>query len=168
MKIVAISALAAFIAAVPGVAGALETTQTVTVKAAPAATWGVIKDFDGIATWLPPAASSPADKGNTVGSVRTITLKAAGNPTVVEKLTAYAPGKRSYSYDIVQVDPKVLPVVDYHSTITVSAAHGGGAKVVWHGTFKPAAGVSGSAAIKAVNGVYRAGLDNIKAVVASK
>ena len=87
---------------------------------------------------------------------------APGDPTVVEKLTKYAAAKRSYSYDIVKVDPKVLPVVNYHSTITVSA-NGHGSKVVWSGNFDPPPGGDENASAKAVVGVYRAGLDNIKA-----
>ena len=44
----------------------------------------VVGPFDGISAWLQGAASSPADHGDTVGSVRVITLKAPGNPTVKE------------------------------------------------------------------------------------
>ena len=147
-----------------GTAAAVEVNQAVKTSAPPAKVWALIKDFDGIANWLPPAASSPADSGNKVGSVRTITLKAPGNPTVVEKLTKYAAAKRSYSYDIVQVDPKVLPVVNYHSTITVSP-DGHGSKVVWQGEFDAPPGGDENASAKAVVGVYRAGLDNIKEVM---
>jgi hypothetical protein len=143
-------------------AAAVEVSQEVKTTAPPGKVWAMIKDFDGIANWLPPAASSPADNGNKIGSVRTITLKAPGDPTVVEKLTKYAAAKRSYSYDIVKVDPKVLPVVNYHSTITVSA-NGHGSKVVWSGNFDPPPGGDENASAKAVVGVYRAGLDNIKA-----
>jgi Polyketide cyclase / dehydrase and lipid transport len=145
-------------------AAAIEVSQEVKTTAPPAKVWALIKDFDGIATWLPPAASSPADRGNKIGSVRTLTLKAPGNPTVIEKLTKYAAAKRSYSYDIVKVDPKVLPVVNYHSSITV-LPDGHGSKVVWHGDFDAPPGGDENASAKAVVGVYRAGLDNIKATL---
>jgi hypothetical protein len=145
-------------------AAAVEVSQEMKTTAPPGKVWALIKDFDGIATWLPPAASSPADNGNKIGSVRTITLKAPGNPTVVEKLTKYAAARRSYSYDIVQVDPKVVPVVNYHSTITV-LSDGHGSKVVWSGDFDAPPGGDENASAKAVVGIYRAGLDNIKAVV---
>jgi hypothetical protein len=145
----------------------VEVKQTVSVSTSPAATWALIQDFDGISKWLPPAASSPADKGNSVGSVRTITLNAPGSPTIVEKLTKYDAAHRSYSYDIVQVDPKVLPVVHYHSTITVVGAGKGvkGSKVIWVGKFDPPPGGDENSSAKAVVGTYRAGLDNIKAVL---
>ena len=141
---------------------AAEVTETVDTSAPPKAVWKVIGKFDAIADWLPGTASSPATKHSTVGSVRTITLKAPGNPTVVETLTAR--GKRSYSYRIDQVDPKVLPVTGYTSTISVVKTKGG-STVTWHGDFTPAGGASEAASEKAVSGLYRSGLDNIKALV---
>jgi hypothetical protein len=147
-------------------AGAAEIMQVVTTTAAPAKVWDIIKAFDSIATWLPPAASSPADHGTEIGSVRVITLKAPGDPTVTEKLTAHSDAARSYSYAIVKVDPKVLPVTNYVSTIAVSPTSGG-SLVTWRGSFLPAAGVDKETAEKAVAGVYRAGLDEIK-VLAEK
>jgi uncharacterized protein YndB with AHSA1/START domain len=142
-----------------GTACAAEVTQTVTTTASPAKVWGMIGKFDSIATWLPNVASSPADKGDAVGSVRVITLKAPGDPTVTEKLTAHH--GHSYSYAITQVDPKVLPVTGYKSTISVAKA-GAGSVVTWHGSFKPAGGADDAGAEKAVTGLYRSGLDNIK------
>ncbi len=140
-------------------AAAAEVTQTVTTTAAPAKVWKIIGRFESIAGWLPGAASSPADHGSTVGSVRVITLKAPGNPTVTEKLTAMH--AHSYSYAIETVDPKVLPVAGYTSTISV-AKSGAGSLVTWHGAFQPAGGADDATAEKAVTGLYRAGLDNIK------
>ena len=142
-------------------AAAVEVTETVTTAAAPAKVWGMIGSFDSIATWLPGAESSPADKGSTVGSVRVITLKAPGSPTVTEQLTGST--GESYSYAILKVDPKVLPVTDYASTIRVAPA-GSGSVVTWRGSFQPAGGTDDAAAAKAMSGVYRAGLDNIKAM----
>ena len=142
-------------------AQAADVKEVVETSASPTKVWSIIKEFDGISTWLPPAASSPADKGTKVGSVRVITLKGAGDPTVTEKLLAHSNSKRSYSYAIVKVDPKVLPVTGYTSTISVSKTSGG-SMVTWTGKFTPAEGVDEATADKAVSGVYRAGLDNIK------
>ena len=88
-------------------------------------------------------------------------LRAGRTPTITERLTAST--GQSYSYSILKVDPKVLPVMDYTSTIGVAPA-GSGAVVTWHGSFKPAGGADDAAAAKAMSGVYRAGLDNIKAM----
>jgi len=140
---------------------AVEVTETVTTTAPPAKVWGMMGKFDAIGSWLPGAESSPADKGDTVGSVRVITLKAPGSPTVTERLTATS--GQSYSYTILKVDPKVLPVADYTSTIGVAPA-GSGSTVTWHGSFKAAGGADDAAANRAMSGVYRAGLDNIKAM----
>ena len=142
-------------------ANATEIMQVVMTSAPPAKVWSLIHHFDSIGTWLPPAKSSPADNGDSIGSVRVITLRAPGDPTVTEKLTALDNTRRSYSYEIVKVDPKVLPVTDYSSTIVVSAMSGG-SMVTWRGKFSPAAGVDEPTASKAVAGVYRAGLDQIK------
>lgn len=143
-------------------AQAASVTETVTTSATPAKVWALIGPFPAIADWLPPAASSPADKGDAKGSVRVITLKGPGDPTVTEKLLAHR--GYSYTYAITAVDPKVLPVAGYTSTISVKPAKGGSV-VTWHGDFKPAGGADDAAADKAVSGVYRAGLDNIKTLV---
>ena len=160
-RLLASTALALFAFGAFTAASAIEVTQTVTTTAAPDKVWGVIGDFAGISTWLPPAASSPADNGNKIGSVRVLTLKAPGDPTVTEKLTGRNAKAHSYTYQIVKVDPKVLPVTNYSSKISVTSA-AGGSTVTWHGTFKAAGGADDATASKAITGVYRAGLDNIK------
>ena len=157
----AIPAFALILAAAQS-AGAAQVTQSVTTSASPAKVWSLIGKFEDIANWLPGAVSSPANHDSIVGSVRVITLKAPGNPTVTEKLTARH--AHSYSYAILQVDPKVLPVTGYASTISV-APGGTGSTVTWQSTFQPAAGSDDAAAEKAVTGLYRAGLDNIKTMV---
>jgi uncharacterized protein YndB with AHSA1/START domain len=153
--------VAALTLAVCSASYAAEVTQSVTTTASPAAVWKVAGDFDGIATWLPGAASSPATTGNTPGSIRVITLKAPGNPTVREKLLARS--GTTYSYAILAVDPKVLPVTDYTSTITV-APSGTGSTITWHSNFQPAGGADDATAEKAVAGLYQAGLGSIKAM----
>jgi hypothetical protein len=158
-----LAATTLFAAALASPALAIDVSQTVATTAAPDKVWALIGDFDAISKWLPPAASSPSTKGNAVGSVRTITLKAPGDPTIVETLTGYDAAAHTYSYDITAVDPKVLPVIHYHSTITVTPT-GAGSTVVWLGSFEAPPGVPNADSEKAVTGTYRAGLDNIKAV----
>lgn len=149
-------------ACITSAAMAAEVTESIEIKASPDKVWGVMGDFGGIVNWLPPVASSPATNGNMVGSIRTLTLKAPGDPTVVEKLQVYDAGARRYTYTIERVDPKVLPVVHYRSTIAVSGS-GGDLTVQWHGEFDPAAGVDEATAVKAMTDAYRAGLGGIKA-----
>ncbi len=142
-------------------AQAAEVTQSITTTASPKAVWALVGPFDGISGWLPGTVSSPADHGSTVGSVRVITLKAPGNPTVKEKLTAHK--GHSYSYAILEVDPKVLPVTGYTSTISVTK-DGTGSKITWHADFQPAGGADEATADKALTGLYQSGLTNIKAM----
>ncbi len=75
----------------------------------------------------------------------------------------------NYSYRIDKVDMKVLPVTNYSSTIIVLPAEGGKSTVEWRGAFyrgypnnDPPPELNDEAALNAVSGVYRAGLDNLK------
>ncbi|MGO8740306.1 SRPBCC family protein [Rhodoblastus sp.] len=133
--------------------------------------WALIKDFDSLATWHPLVASSVADKGNEEGSIRKVVLKAPGNPGFDEVLDTYNAAKRTYKYDIPKVDPKILPVNDYESFITVLDDGKGGSIVEWKGAFyrgymnnDPPPDLNDAASAAAVRQVYRAGLDNLKKI----
>jgi hypothetical protein len=141
-------------------ASPLHVIQTVDINAPPTKVWGIIGGFDQLSAWHPVVASSPADKGNTIGSVRTLTLKADGNPGFTEKLTKYNAAAFTYSYDITPTQ-KVLPVIYYHATIKITPTKAG-SKVTWRATFKAAPGAENQAAIDAITGVFRGGLDNLK------
>ena len=71
-------------------------TQTVDVARTPDQIWAIVGDFDSIARWHPLIASSPADHGNDIGSKRTITLKAEGEPHFEEELAKYDAAAHSY------------------------------------------------------------------------
>jgi hypothetical protein len=133
--------------------------------------WAIVKDFDGLAKWHPAAASSVADKGNEVDSVRTIVLKAPGDPKIIEALLSYDDAGRTYHYEIKEVDVKVLPVTNYSSWLTVRDNGHGGSTVEWKGAFyrgypnnDPPPELNDDAAIAAVTKMYRAGLDNLKKI----
>ena len=145
----------------------LHEAQSVNIAATPAKVWGIVENF-GDLTWVPPVKSSTATEGNTAGSVRTLDL---GGPKLVERLVVYDPSKQSYTY-VITDDPankKTLPVSHYRSVITVAPGGGDGTKVTWTGNFEradtganPPAGMDDASAKKAVAGVYKAGLDNLK------
>ena len=144
--------------------------EKITIDAPADAVWAQIKDFDALAKWHPAVAESPADKGNTEGSVRTIKIKGGGS--LVESLERYNAEGKSYSYRA--KDGGALPVTNYTSTITVS---GDGAKstVEWRGAFyrgfpnnDPPPDQNDEAAVKAVTGVYQAGLANLKSLAEKK
>lgn len=137
--------------------------------------WGLVKDFDGLAKWHPVIASSPATKGNEVGSVRTLTLKAPGDPQLQEEMLSYDDAAHTYHYEMKDHDPKILPVANYTSWLTVKDNGSGGAIVEWKGAYyrgdqrnDPPPELNDDAANAAVKAVYRAGLDNLKTIAEGK
>lgn len=141
--------------------------EKITINAPPAAVWARIKDFAALQAWHPAVAESPADNGNTVGSVRQIKLKGGGELT--ETLEAYDEGKMRYSYRA--KDGGALPVTNYTSTIAVSG-EGNQSIVEWRGAFyrghpnnDPPPDRNDEAAVKAVTGVYKSGLEQLKKLV---
>jgi carbon monoxide dehydrogenase subunit G len=139
--------------------------EKINVDAPAAAVWDKLKAFDALAQWHPAVAASPADKGNQVGSVRTIALKGGGE--IVETLESYSDEQRRYTYRA--KDGGALPVSNYTSTIQVSPDGDTKSVVEWRGAFyrafpgnDPPADKNDEAAVKAVTGVYQAGLANLK------
>jgi len=130
--------------------------------------WAVIGNFQDM-SWLPPVEKTEGTGGNDAGAKRTLTLK--GGATIEEALTTYKGDAMSYSYEITKVDVKVLPVNNYSSTLRVTG-EGDKSTVEWKGAFyrgyvnnDPPPELSDEAAVKAVTGVYRAGLDALKAKI---
>ena len=159
------------------VAGALahgptrqKVVEKIVIDAPADAVWAQIKDFDALAKWHPAVEASPADKGNTEGSVRTLKLKGGG--ALVETLEKHNASGKSYGYRA--KDGGALPVTNYTSTISVS---GDGAKstVEWRGAFyrgfpnnDPPPDQNDEAAVAAVTGVYKSGLENLKKLAEKK
>ncbi|WP_442888582.1 SRPBCC family protein [Accumulibacter sp.] len=145
-------------------------TESVTVKATPDQVWAALKDFGAMEKWHPAVEKTVADKGSSVGSTRTLTLKGGG--TVVEELESYSDADRKLSYRM--KDPGPIPVSNYSATISVKPADGGSV-VEWRGAFyrkfmnnDPPPDQNDEAAVKAITGVYQAGLANIKAMFEKK
>lgn len=142
-------------------------TESVTVKAAPEEVWAKVKDYGALEKWHPAIEKTVADKGNAVGSTRTLTLKGGG--TVVEELESYSDADRKLSYRM--KDPGPVPVANYSSTISVKPGDGGGSVVEWRGAFyrkymnnDPPPEQNDEAAVKAITGIYQAGLANLKSM----
>jgi carbon monoxide dehydrogenase subunit G len=139
-------------------------SEKIAINAPADAVWARIRNFDALKDWHPAVAESPADKGNAEGSVRQLKLKGGG--ALTETLEAYDDTKKRYSYRA--KDGGALPVTNYTSTITVTA-EGSGSVVEWRGAFyrgypnnDPPPDQNDEAAVKAVTGVYQAGLANLK------
>lgn len=165
---------AALVVLAPVVAGAHGPTrkkvvETVEIAAPPERVWAVIGNFQDM-SWHPAVEKTEGQGGNAVEATRRLTLKGGG--TIDEALARYEPEKMSYFYRITQVDVKILPVTNYSSTLTVTPAPDGKSTVEWRGAFyrgypnnDPPLDLNDEAAIKAVTGVYRSGLDGLKAKV---
>ena len=141
--------------------------ETIKVAAPASVVWAKIKNFDALKNWHPAVEASPADKGNSEGSVRQVSLKGGG--TLVEALERYDDAAMRYSYRA--KDGGALPVTNYTSTISVSG-DGNSAVVEWRGAFyrgypnnDPPPDKNDEAAVKAVTAVYQSGLANLKKLV---
>lgn len=142
---------------------------TVDIAAPADKVWARVANFHDM-SWHPAVARTEGQGGNEVGASRVLTLKGEGDPTITEQLTRYSAEAMSYSYKITQVDVKVLPVTNYVAHLTVTADGEGKSKVQWRGAFyrgfpnnDPPPELNDQAAITAVTGVYRGGLDALKA-----
>jgi hypothetical protein len=144
-------------------------TETITINAAPEAVWAKVKDFGAMNTWHPAVEASSAANGNNIGSLRTLKLKGGGN--VVEELETHSEADKSFSYRMKDAGP--IPVTNYSAKLTVKPGAGAGTTLVeWRGAFyrgypnnDPPADKNDDAAVAAVTGIYKSGLDNLKAVV---
>jgi len=146
----------------------LKVQEEVVINAPTSKVWDKASNFGDLGAWHPAVKKTEIVSGtnNKKGAVRLLTLQDGG--TIKEKLLAYNPKSMSYKYEIIE---GVLPVSHYSSTITVKAKGENKSLVVWKGTFKrkdtsakPAAGQDDDAAMKAITGVYRGGLDNLKKI----
>ncbi len=159
----------------------LKVEESITINAEPAKVWAVIKDFGGLATWLPPVESSEAT-GNDKGATRKLTL--VGGGTIDEVLKKTDDAKMTIMYAITgmsnagEVDDNghphevpVVPVSKYKAWISVTAVDGG-SEVKWWGKFfrayhgksdHPPAELGDKAAKDAITGIYKSGLENLKA-----
>jgi len=145
-------------------------TESITIQAPVDAVWKRIKEFNDLG-WHPAVESTSATDGNKVGSIRTIKLKGGGQ--IIEALESYADADHKYGYRM--TDPGPVPVNNYSSTITVSAAGANASTVEWRGAFyraymnnDPPADKNDDAALAAVTGIYKGGLDNLKKTLEGK
>ncbi len=143
-------------------------TETVEINAPAAKVWERIGNFQDM-SWHPAVKKSEGTGGNDVDATRRLILDDEGKAVIDEVLYKYDAEKMTYSYRITNVDVKVLPVTNYSSHLTVKAIDDTKSLVEWRGAFyrgypnnDPPPELNEEAAIKAVGGVYRAGLDHLK------
>lgn len=144
--------------------------ETITIDASAAAVWARIKDFNALKNWHPAVEDSAASQGNAVDSVRIVKLKGGG--TLEETLETHDDAAMKYSYRA--KNGGALPVTNYTSTLRVTA-DGSKAIVEWRGAFyrgypnnDPPPDQNDEAAVRAVTGVYQAGLAQLKKLAEGK
>ena len=176
MKLLPILFLIALLLPVSGTAANAPTQQKVirevVIKAESAKVWAVVKDFGGIHKWHPAVENTTteikADQEGVQLPHRLLTLKGGG--TILEKQTINSDEEMKLEYKIVE---GVLPVSGYRAVMTVKAGPAAGeSTVTWTGRFynkandvHPKPGEDNETAVKAVEGVYDAGLPNLKKVI---
>ncbi|MBL8565545.1 MAG: SRPBCC family protein [Hyphomicrobiaceae bacterium] len=140
-------------------------SKSVEINAPADKVWKIIGNFQDM-SWHPAVEKTEGSGGNDAGAKRKLTLKGGG--TIEEALTKHDATGYSLSYEITNVDVKVLPVTNYSSTLSVSG-EGGKSTVTWRGAFyrgymnnDPPPELSDEAAVKAVTGVYDGGLAAVK------
>ncbi|MEF2552460.1 SRPBCC family protein [Aurantimonas sp. A2-1-M11] len=134
-------------------AHAVEVGKTMETEAEPAAVWAAVGDFCGIGEWHP--AVTRCEQSEEGGKTRR-TLTLGDGATLVEELVSRDDAAMTYTYRIIEGP---LPVENYKSTITVTAA-GKGSTISWNGTFD-AKGATDAEAGEVVGGIYDAGLQGI-------
>lgn len=132
-------------------ASALDTARWVDVSGDPDTVWKELGDFCAIETWHP---MIKACRSAEVDGKLTRTLTLADGATQVERLVDWNDRARTYTYRLVEGGASV---VDLQATLAVRR-HDGGSRIVWSGSYAPAAGVTAGKAWGAVRAFYDAGL----------
>jgi mxaD protein len=147
---------------------ALLAQQSIEIKTSPKRVWALVRNFNGLHKWHPAFKDDVIKSGrnNAKGAVRTLTL--GSGESFDEELLMFDDTRRLFKYRIVGDSP--FPVSNYASTMHVTKAKTGGAKVIWQGTFnnKPGSGKSDDEVVEMLNGAYKAGLDNLKMLAEKK
>ena len=140
-------------------------TETIEINAPAGKVWAIIGNFQDM-SWHPAFPKTEGTGGNDANATRKLTLASGG--TIEEKLNKYDTDGKSLSYEITNVDVKVVPVSNYSSTISVKG-DGDKSTVEWKGAFyrgyvnnDPPPELSDEAAVKAITGVYKDGLAALK------
>lgn len=163
----------------------LKVEETITINAAPEKVWELVGDFSGLHKWHPAVFSTTMKSDQQ----RVLTLGEEGGPTITEDLKELNDEDMMLKYKIVdmstvktveykgqQYDVPTVPVNNYLSIISVKPVDGG-SEVTWTGKFyrsyqlnydtkepRYPEGLGDEEAVTAVQGIYKSGLENLKAV----
>jgi carbon monoxide dehydrogenase subunit G len=120
-------------------------TAELTMSSSPDAVWAVVRDYQGLAGWMP-----GIDESVPEGDDRVLTMMGM---TIRERLVKCDDAGKALTYSIVDG----APVESHEATITVHDADGGGSRVTWDVTATPddMAGL--------MQGIYQGALEALKA-----
>lgn len=119
-------------------------TAELTMTATPDAVWAVVRDYHGLAGWMP-----GIDEGVAEGDDRVLSMMGM---SVRERLVTLDEERRSITYSIVDG----VPVESHEATITVHPA-AGGSRVTWAVTASP------DEMVGMMQGIYQQGLEALRA-----
>ncbi|MBI2994056.1 MAG: SRPBCC family protein [Gammaproteobacteria bacterium] len=135
-------------------AGKLSVTKVAEINTDAATLWALVGNFSGLHAWHPAAKSTDmTGDGTKVGDKRVLTLGDGGK--INETLEGLDNARRVQSYTITE---SPLPVENYHSTITVTAAGDKKSMFSWTSTFDPKGETPDADAVNAISGVYDGGI----------
>jgi mxaD protein len=141
----------------------LKYRSQITVKASPQKAWDSFKKFDSIHEWHPATEGTRLLVGQNGKALAVREFQLKGGGFVISELLAYDEGRKWFRYRIVKTN---LPLSNYVAEMWVKPAAGGGSVVHWSGQFqRPQENAQpdqdDAATMKLVQGVFKAGLDNI-------
>jgi mxaD protein len=140
----------------------------ITLKASPQKAWDSFKRFSAIHEWHPVTEGTKllvGEDGKPM-AVREFQLKGGG--FVISELLTYNEPRKRFTYRILKTN---LPLANYVGAMWVVPAAGGGSVVHWSAAFqRPEENAKpdqdDAATTKLVQGVFKAGLDNIAVITA--
>jgi hypothetical protein len=117
--------------------------------------WSMIGQFNSLPEWHPAVTKCDIE---TKGDTTFRRLHLMGGGTILEKLEKSKEDGQSYTYSIVE---SPLPIANYTATIRVRDTEGGGSTIEWSSEFEPK-GAPEPDAVKAIEGIYQAGFENLR------
>jgi mxaD protein len=145
----------------------LKYKSEITLKASPQKAWDSFKTFGAIHDWHPATEGCRllvGENGKPL-AVREFQLKGGGG-FVISELLSYDEARKHFRYRIIKTN---LPLTNYVAEMWVKPAAGGGSTVHWSASFQrpdeqAKADQDDVATTKLVQGVFKAGLDNIAVI----
>ena len=144
--------------------GKLNSYFSINIDAPASRVWDIVKDYDGLDVWHPVFSGADIISGsnNEPGAIRTLTIQ--DGPSFDEELLEWDSYNRSFTYRV--IDPAPLPIKNYQSTMTVMQIAPGVSNVTWSSSYQNASNgeMPDDELIAFLNGVYQAGLEQVKGV----